>query len=68
VFYWRMTLAELRQLALVRGGRASINGVPHVPGAEVTCSRCRRRIEEAAEVVVGIVSRNVTVSHTICPG
>jgi hypothetical protein len=63
-----MTLAELRVIALVRGGRASVNGVPHVPGAEVTCSLCRREIQEGAEVGVGIVSRNVTGSHVICPG
>jgi hypothetical protein len=63
-----MTLAELRVIALVRGGRASVNGVSHVPGAEVTCSLCRREIQEDAEVVVGIVSRNENVSHVMCPG
>jgi hypothetical protein len=61
-----MTLAELRYLALVRGGRASVNGVPHVPGSEVTCPRCWQLIEEASEVVVGIVGRNVTVGHLVC--
>ena len=29
---------------------------------------CRQIIKEDAEVSVGIVSRNVTVSHLICPG
>jgi len=62
-----MTLAELRQLALVRGGRSNLNGVPHVPGSEVFCPRCRGQIDESAEVLVGIVSRNVTVSHVVCP-
>jgi hypothetical protein len=62
-----MTLAELRQLALVRSGRSNLNGVPHVPGSEVACPQCRRQIDESAEVSVGIVSRNVTVQHLVCP-
>jgi hypothetical protein len=62
-----MTLAEVRVLALVRGGRCSLNGLPHVPGSEVSCPQCRRQIDESAEVLVGIVSRNVTVSHVVCP-
>jgi hypothetical protein len=62
-----MTLAELRQVALVRGGRSNLNGVPHVPGSEVSCPRCRRQIDESADVLVGIVSRNVSVSHVVCP-
>ena len=62
-----MTLAELRQGALVRGGRSNLNGVPHVPGSEVSCPRCRRQIDESADVLVGIVSRNVSVSHVVCP-
>jgi hypothetical protein len=63
-----MTLAELRVVALVRGGRAAVNGTPHLPGSEVYCPMCRQIIKEDAEVSVGIVSRNVTVSHMICPG
>jgi hypothetical protein len=63
-----MTLAEVRVLALVRGGRASLNGTPHLPDSEVSCPRCRREIDESAEVAVGIVGRNVTVNHLICPG
>jgi hypothetical protein len=62
-----MTLAEVRVLALVRSGRSNLNGLPHVPGSEVACPRCRREIDESAEVLVGIVSCNVTVSHVICP-
>jgi hypothetical protein len=62
-----MTLAELRQLALVRGGRSNLNSVPHVPGSEVSCRQCWREIDEDAEVLVGIVSRHVTVRHLVCP-
>jgi hypothetical protein len=62
-----MTLAQVRVIALVRSGRCSLNGVPHLPGSEISCSCCRRVIEEDAEVAVGIVSRNVTVSHVVCP-
>jgi hypothetical protein len=62
-----MTLAEVRVLALVRGGRCSLNGTPHLPGSEVMCSQCRREVEDDTEVVVAIVSHDVTVSHMICP-
>ena len=62
-----MVLAEVRMLLLVRSGRCNLNGLPHVPGSEVACPQCRRQIDEGAEVLVGIVSRNVTVSHLVCP-
>jgi hypothetical protein len=46
--------------AVGRGGRSNLNGIPHVPGSEVSCPQCQREIDESAEVGVGIVGRNVT--------
>jgi hypothetical protein len=66
------TLTELREHLAEAEGRAVVNGLPHIDGAEVLCFPCRRGIEETDEVVwderrEGLLW-NVTVSHIQCEG
>jgi hypothetical protein len=44
------TLAELRKHLAEAEGRAILNGLPHVDGAEVDCLVCRRGLKETAEI------------------
>jgi len=66
------TLAELREHLAEAEGRAIVNGLPFVDGADVACHLCRGGIAETDEVSStegreGLLWR-VTVSHIECEG
>jgi hypothetical protein len=66
------TLAELREHLAEAGGRAIVNGLPFVDGAEVDCYPCRRGIAETDQVVwnehmQGLLW-DVVVRHIDCGG
>jgi hypothetical protein len=66
------TLAELREHLAEAEGRAVVNGLPHVDGAEVDCLMCRRGLEETDEVAWterrdGLLW-DVAVGHADCMG
>jgi hypothetical protein len=66
------TLAELREHLGEAEGRAVVNGLPYIDGADVWCYPCRLGIEEIDQVVwterrEGLLW-DVTVSHIECEG
>jgi len=62
-----MTLAELRPHLASAQGRAAVNGLPYVDGAEILCHVCRRPISDRQPVTLTVHHEDgrwtATVTH-----